>query len=229
MGESLYGWLKHNFILGSVDGASEVSLHPPHLIDSKGILTPAALIPFCAYQTNMKVLGQKFPSFPVCSQFKPTVLHGQLCYSLNLSSIGTKSKSGKSSGLMLIIDQGSAEEETRVDRNSLESEDSFENIDLHGAGEGTNSARIYLNTLASFTDYRAGSYAMTVLKKMTGTDSFLKQNDEAKNCQIQTIEECQTSRYIDAVKKKCGCVPWTLNSALTPQVRQLFFFKVRYN
>ena len=66
-----------------------MSLHPPHLIDSSGSLTPAALIPFCAYQTNMTLLGQTRQDlpFPVCSQFQPVLFEGQLCYSLDLATL----------------------------------------------------------------------------------------------------------------------------------------------
>ena len=68
-----------------------MSLHPPHLIDSSGSLTPAALIPVCAYQTNMTLLGQTRHDLPftVCDKFQPTVLEGQRCYELDLSKIGT--------------------------------------------------------------------------------------------------------------------------------------------
>ena len=93
---------------GSRGTANEVSLHPPHLLDSSGSLTPAALIPFCAYQTNMTLLGEKKEGlkFTVCSKFKATVLDGQLCYSLNLSSIQTlKSKPGEKASLMIFIDE----------------------------------------------------------------------------------------------------------------------------
>ena len=57
---------------------NKVSHHAPHLIDSSGSLTPAALIPFCAYQTNMTLLGQKTEgiNFIACSQFQPTLLEG---------------------------------------------------------------------------------------------------------------------------------------------------------
>ena len=67
---------------GSDGKPNEVSFHAPHLIDSSGSLTPAALIPFCSYKANMDMLGKTKDSlnFTACSQFKPTVLEGQLCY-----------------------------------------------------------------------------------------------------------------------------------------------------
>ena len=66
---------------------------------------------------------------------------------------------------------------------------------------------------------------MTSLKKMTGTDSFLKQTNEEKKCRIETVEDCQARSFIDRVQEKCGCVPWALSTILGTKVRQqqLFF------
>ena len=88
----------HLYFLGSFGTSNKVSFHLPHLIDSSGSLTPAALIPFCAYQTNTTLLGQTRQDLPftACSQFQPTILEGQRCYSLNLTAIDTgKAGTGK--------------------------------------------------------------------------------------------------------------------------------------
>ena len=187
-----------HFGLGSVSRANEVSLHAHHLIDSSGSLTPAALIPFCAYHTNMTLLGQKKEgiNFTVCSKFQPTVLEGQRCYSLNLSLIGKEeTKPGKRAGLVLLLDSaGQNYEESQKEAAKKEN-----TLDLESSGVDDHSPKIYLNTLSSFTDYRAGSYAMTDLKKMTGTESFLKQYDVVKKCRIGRFEDCQAKSYIDTV------------------------------
>ena len=94
---------------GSLGTANEVSLHPPHLIDSSGSMAPAALIPFCSFQANMSMLGtvKEGLNFTACSNFRPTLHEGQLCYSLNLTSIDTgKTEAGKGAGLVIIIDIG---------------------------------------------------------------------------------------------------------------------------
>ena len=175
----------HLHFLGSVNTANEVSIHPPHLIDSSGSLTPTALIPFCAYQTNATLLGQNRQDLPytVCTHFQPTVLDGQRCYSLNLTSIYKgKTKIGKAAGLVIIIDTGVQ------NTNRTQSEDSNENpFDLESSDVDSGSARIYLNTLSSFTDYRAGSYDLTVLKKMNGTEGYLKQTDGEKKCRMEPL------------------------------------------
>ena len=67
--------------------------------DGSNIL-PSALIPFCAYQSNLKTLGTSIPglNFPVCNAFRPTLLHGQLCYSLDIEKIiSEEEKSNNSS------------------------------------------------------------------------------------------------------------------------------------
>ena len=62
---------------------------------------------------------------------------------------------------------------------------------------------------------------MSVLKKMTGTDTFLELPDSAKNCKTETFEECHAVRYVAEVQKQCGSLPWGLNSTLTQQVNDM--------
>ena len=202
-----------------------MSLHPAHLIASSGSLTPAALIPFCTYQTNMTLLGQTSPALNsvVCSRFQPTILEGQLCYVLNLTSIRTnRARAGQKAGLMIFLDQGNTNGGREKSRDGINSKDEIKDLDLDDSEEDSYSARIYFNTLASFTDTRSGSYAMSSLKKMTGTESFLAQTDEQKKCMIQTQEDCQAERYVEYVQKQCGCVPWALSFALTTTVISLY-------
>ena len=114
---------------------------------------------------------------------------------------------------MIIIDTG------LENTDETQSEDSNANpLVLASSGVDANSGRLYINTLASFTDYRAGSYAMSALKKMTGTDSFLKQTNKLNNCKLETIESCQEKSYLDKVQESCGCIPWALSSAQSSKV-----------
>ena len=184
------------------------------MLDSYGSLTPAALIPFCAYQTNMTLLGQTRQDLPftVCDKFQPTVLEGQLCYTLNLGILNTdKTKSGLDSELLVILDASSFQREFT---NHVETSKVQGTLSLKPSSNDGSSARIYMNTLSSFIDYRSGSYGMSVLKKMTGTEMFLNLPDSAKKCQIETFEDCHALRYIKEVIKVCGCVPWGLSRAL---------------
>ena len=79
-------------------------------------------------------------------------------------------------------------------------------------------ARITLNTMARFTKYGSGSYKLSVLKKMTGTKSFIGLPDEVKQCQIESFADCQVRRYLEEVNKVCGCVPWSLKVTATMKV-----------
>ena len=210
-------------------GVSEVSLHSPHMMDSRGNLTPSALIPFCGYQTNMAILGntrQDLP-FPICTKFQPTVLEGQLCYSLDLAAIlgeNQKTISGKRHGILLILDPG------KTNGNIFDNfkETNYKFLDLEVFHNVETSFKIYIHTLTGFSSYKAGSYVMSDLKKITGTDSFLALPEETKSCQVETFKECQTQKYVEDILEKCDCVPWSLSSALTKQVnfRLLSFYFV---
>ena len=205
-----------------------MSLHPPHLVDSSGSLTPAALIPFCAYQTNMTILSQTLPdlSFKVdrhfCSKFKPIVLCGQLCYSLEVSMLDVEnSKSGLKNGLLLIVDPGKTDFVNNKEKTT--DQDHYGLLNLEPLRETEGPASIYINTLAGFTDFRAGSYAMTGLKKTTGTKSFLNLPDEIKGCQNEMYEDCIAQRYIIKAQQKCGCFPWALSRAGTYKVVKVYY------
>ena len=200
---------------------SDKSVHPPHLIDLENRLTPAALIPFCAYQTNMTLLGQTRKDIPfvVCSQFQPSVLEGQLCYSLKLDKqIWRKSGAGLKNGLILIIDPRKLRMGLEI-QNKKEGNDAMINsLNLESINTDQDNARIFIHTLSGFSDFRAGSYAMSALKLMTATDNFKDLLFEKRKCQIENFETCHVTKYIEKVSEKCDCVPWVLSSALDVQV-----------
>ena len=81
-----------------------------------------------------------------------------------------------------------------------------------------NSVTISIGTLARFTDNRAGDYAMSDLKEMTGTDSFLALPESRKVCQSQDEEVCKNQKFIKDMLSDGGCVPWALSSALPLEV-----------
>ena len=88
--------------------------------DPDGDTLPSALIPFCAYQSNLETLGTSIPglNFPVCNAFRPTILHGQLCYSLDIENMNLEkekteiTKQGKADGILLIVDPNKERSET---------------------------------------------------------------------------------------------------------------------
>ena len=184
----------------------ELSLHPVHLTpDKEGNLPPSALVPFCSYQGESSLLGRELPemdNLTVCDKFQPTILEGQLCYTLD-STLLTKglTKSGKSNGLLLLLDPNPYNLNHKVGDPKV----------------GGQKFKVFIHTLTQFTTFGHGSYAMTALKKMTGTLSFKQLPDNQKKCVVRNREECQTHEYLDQVKKVCQCVPWTLKDN---QVRQ---------
>ena len=86
--------------------------------DPDGDILPSALIPFCAYKSNLETLGTSIPGlrFPVCNAFRPTILHGQLCYSLDIENMSLQeektTKQGKKDGILIIVDPNKERSET---------------------------------------------------------------------------------------------------------------------
>ena len=208
----------------------EVSLNPPHLLDSKEQLFPSALIPFCAYNGDMNITGQYIPGldFPICNKFKPSILDGQLCYTLDLKDFlkgKVVTRPGRGFGLTLAIEQkeivsAPKDESLQTFTNSLQSGRLYTRMDVPQF-----SPSIHLNNLVKYTDTRAGLYKMSGLKKMTGTDGFLGLADVTKDCQNEDQMNCEEGKYLEEVEKRCGCLPWSLGTAITSEVTpHLFLF-----
>ena len=147
------------------------------------------------------MLGQERPeldNLTVCDKFKPTILEGQLCYSLNVAKYTTKpSKMGKRHGLLLLLDP------TPYKINSNER-------NVEAEVNARNSFKVYIHTLAQHAEYGPGAYAMYTLKSMTGTESFEQLPESQKKCQVHNREKCQTNDFLDQIKHNCSCVPWSL-------------------
>ena len=197
----------------------EVSLDPPHLVDSKGKLTPSALIPFCAYDGDMNITGQFISGidFPICNKFKATILDGQLCYAIDMKDVLKEkvTRPGRGFGLMLAIEQKvkKSKEGSHNFEASLRQGRLYTKIDIPEF-----SSSIHLNNLVKYTDSRAGLYKMSVLKKMTGTEGFLGLADATKGCQIEDQTKCERRKYLEEGQRRCGCLPWTLSPAITSEV-----------
>ena len=126
--------------------------------------------------------------------FEPTILEGQLCYSLDVKSTVKKpTKTGKHSGLLLLIDP-----------NPYPTQSTYNTAKY--------TFKVYIHTLAQHTAFGPGAYAMHTLKKMTGTTSFYQMPDSQKKCQVHSREECQTEIFLNQVRNSCSCVPWALTT-----------------
>ena len=71
-----------------------------------------------------------------------------------------------------------------------------------------NLAELHIATMSPFTSSKNGTYVLNALNRVTGSESFLAQSEERKGCGNEEFEVCQSRRYLVAVQKQCGCVPW---------------------
>ena len=193
-------------------------------MNHNGGLHPNALVPFCAFQTNMlgHLVETSFNrSFIACSLFQPSILEGQLCYSLDINKVAkVKSGAGKGNGLLLIIDAGFTV--LKDDNSKQESSLAITTLNLEETSEESQGPKMYMNTLERYTTFKQGSFAMSSLKRMTGTDNYIANED--KDCIVETFEDCQARRYLEEVGKQCGCVPWSLAARTTVTVNDLVVF-----
>jgi hypothetical protein len=144
------------------------------------------------------------------------MLEGQLCYTLNISSIlpptTKKTKNGKSNGIFFALDltndQGSYESK-ELDKNEYLQEDD---------SNGLSMMTIHIDTMSRISYSKAGMFVLTALKKMSGTTRFESLPDKTKNCHIESKTDCYIRRYTEEAKKQCGCVPWVLSHAMADQV-----------
>ena len=171
----------------------ELSLHPVHLTpDSEGNIPPSALIPFCSYQGDASILGQKTPefgNFTLCDKFQSTILEGQLCYSLDVAKY-TKNptKAGKGNGLFLLLDPTPNQRKPNGESLTAERNDS-------------NTFKVYIHTLSQHTALGPGAYAMHDLKKMAYKESFKQLPESQKRCHLHNREDCQTNKFLKQVKR----------------------------
>ena len=189
--------MSSNFVSDGI--SQELSLQPAQLTpDKEGNLPPSALVPFCSYQGESKLLGRELPQYniTVCDKFQPAIFDGQLCYMLDIANIVMTSKypskSGKSYGLRLLLDPNP--------------------FQLDHAGENDNGQdfKVIIHTLAQYTKLGPGSYGMKTLKKMTGTKNFKQLPDHQKKCLVHDREECRAHKYLERVLEECLCIPWPL-------------------
>ena len=64
-----------------------------------------------------------------------------------------------------------------------------------------------------------GQYNINTLKETESTESFLTLDDEIRGCRIseESHDDCTTRVYIDNMRQKCGCLPFSI--AIQEEVR----------
>ena len=204
----------HKIIIEGVN-ISLVS-HPPHLLDQKSTTSPSSFIPFCAFQSQLNISEPItfLPNsiFPVCNSFTPVALNGQLCYNIKVNMTG---RNGKDGGLVLVLDLN---EDRSLSFGSLSDSEDEEDFTLHldkRNQDAKNNAKIHLRLLTPFAGVGGGSYQLTSVKNVKGTDAFLDMEESERQCVHERIEECQNRKMY----KKCKCVPQEFQSI---QVVSLF-------
>ena len=211
----------------SEDGSpriAELSSHPVHLVNKDNIMFPSAFIPFCAYKTNMELLGRYVDGlrFPVCDKFVPTILDGELCYSLDVDQAlpaAEDTTEGPTGQLTLLLDYNSERSIHTASAITEEVDESFKTLNLQRlTSRGDDTSRIFINLLASYSGEGSGSYIMSTLKMMTATDNFLAMSEEKRGCKTEEREECKKRIFLESGPKICGCIPWELASQFSNKV-----------
>ena len=170
----------------------------------------SAFIPFCAFEGKLGI-SESIPwilpnlTFPICKSFVSTSLDGQLCYKLvvNRTSKGSENREG----LVLILDMNEDLLVPIDSPNITISKDDPINFSMNLlTNHNQKSAKIHIKTLSSFKAFGSGSYKMTSVKKLRGTNDFLAMSPEYKRCNLEDYEECRRRLLFE----KCQCVSWEL-------------------
>ena len=201
--------------IGKLTNTKISALLSPHLIESGEGLPPFSLIPFCAYQDQLDILGQNvshFPSMPVCSQSKPTIVDGTVCHTI--SPRGLKTTQGEKFGIVVILDSNPVMLDLNLVKKHVpakqETWKSSWSVDELGS---RNEAEVYFPNLNRFKGPSQGQFSMSGMKIMTATKKFLDQRGSSGSCSVRSYDECHQEAYIDRVTNECGCTPFSLSSA----------------
>ena len=198
-----------------------LSSHPVHLKTKNGEILPSAFIPFCAYKTDLLLLGEyiKDIKFPVCNKFTPTLLDGQLCYSLDINPALPDSEAldGKDGELLLFLDYN-RERSVRLKRPKTINGSSERYISMKGKQtDNEGEARIFIHTLKPFSGFGAGRYSMSSLKQMTPTYNFRKLPPTTTGCANDEVlfqHECRLNKYLNEKMHTCKCIPLEFRQAI---------------
>ena len=69
-------------------------------------------------------------------------------------------------------------------------------------------AKVQINTLSPFVGFGGGVYKMSVVKRMTAKDDFLKMPSEERHCDVELYEDCRTRKLVE----ECKCTQWEFPS-----------------
>ena len=128
----------------------------------------------------------------------------------------------KEAGLTLLLDYNTERSINAAGMNSkqgLGDKSSKNLLDMRVLTDNKkSSASFFVHTIAQFKGSGPGSYVMTAVKKMVGTDAYLDLSDEKKQCQQEVFETCVQRHLVTKAKERCGCLPWTMESVREHEV-----------
>ena len=152
---------------------------------------------------------------------------GHSCYTLDVSSRLEKAYESldafsKEAGLTLLLDyntERSVNPERLGSGTDKANEKAKDSLDMRVLTDMKKSfATVFIHTIAQFKGYGSGSYVMTAVKKMVGTNAYLNLPDDKKQCQQEVFEQCVQRQYIIQAKDKCACLPWTVKALSNDEV-----------
>ena len=132
-----------------------VTNHPVHIVTKDNILSPSALIPFCAFGGSMSAMGVKIDEFdsPVCNSFQAKIQNDQLCYEVDLNKIINEKKIdvnfGLKAGFSFILDYNEDRQVQTIDDKPYVKVDSewLNNFNPNAEKDIDQHAFIYLDTI----------------------------------------------------------------------------------
>ena len=154
-------------------------------------------------------------SKPVCLASEPIILHGQICYKLLMDNIEVYPKPGYSLQLFLDTEPATPDAHFELSGEDDHHGDMIEDRDHIDLGV---HADIYIPTLSKLRAQAVGTFSLSDIKQMTGSEKFLEKKDFAKGCSEVDFEECQSQKFLENVQKDCNCVPWQLSTVLDVKV-----------
>ena len=73
-------------------------------------------------------------------------------------------------------------------------------------------------------------YNLNVLKEITVSNSFLSLGKDVRKCQdVETFNECVTTKFIHDLKSKCKCLPLDLRLNMKVNIKLQGNFKVPFS
>ena len=174
----------------------------------------------------MTLLGQWDGDLPICTHFQPTQMRGQLCYSINSTSLaGLQSQTGVDNSLVFFLDlSGMGGRRPTKKKYNPEDKHTIEKLVLGDTKTKQREPTIHIGTMTRFKDYNTGVFKMSALKTISGSESFKALPQNMRECDLELFEDCYNRGVMEDVQKQCGCIPWFFSPVQESKVIYLIFY-----